>query len=166
MSDWYLLVTKPHKDAYAEEQLNNQGYTTYRPLVNHKKKVRGKIKEVEESLFPRYIFIQLKTGVDNWSSIRSTRGVLNIVRFGAEFAKVPEALIQKLQESEDANKKLAKDLDRFKGGDRVVIEAGPFIGIEGVFKQYKGDERVIVLLNVLQQATKLEIPLLDIEIVA
>ncbi len=65
MTSWYLIMSKPHKDAYAEEQLNNQGYTTYRPLVNHKKKVRGRIKAVESSLFPRYVFIQLKEGVDD-----------------------------------------------------------------------------------------------------
>lgn len=88
MNNWYLLVTKPHKDAYAEEQLNNQGYTTYRPLINHKKKINSKIKAVESSLSPRYIFIELKKGVDDWSSIRSTRGVLNIVRFRVNFAKV------------------------------------------------------------------------------
>lgn len=166
MSDWYLLVTKPHKDAHAEEQLNNQGYTTYRPLVNHKKKVRGKIKAVEGSLFPRYIFIKLEKGIDDWSSIRSTRGVLNLVRFGANFAKVPEALIQALQDNEDTNKKLAEGLDRFKEGDRVIIETGPFVGLDGVFDKYHGDERVIVLLNVLQQAVKLEMPLLDIDKVA
>ena len=87
---------------------------------------------------------------------------MNIVRFGMEFAKVPEVLIQILKDSEEKNRKLAEGLNRFKAGDKIIVDAGPFVGLEGVFDKYRGDERIIVLLNVLQQAAKIELSLLDV----
>ena len=165
-SKWYLIMSKPHKDAYAEEQLSNQGYTVYRPLISLKKKVRGKLKQVEESLFPRYLFIELKAGVDNWSSIRSTKGVLNIVRFGITPAEVPGSLIQFLKDNENACGEAAVDLNRFTSGEKVLIDSGPFAGLEAVFERYQGDERVIVLLNILNNVAVVNLSATEIDKVA
>ncbi|MCK5901820.1 MAG: transcription/translation regulatory transformer protein RfaH [Cocleimonas sp.] len=162
MPEWYLITTKPHKDSYAEEQLNNQGYITYRPLVKYKKKLKGKLVEINESLFPRYLFIQLKEGTDDWSPIRSTRGVLNIVRFGLKPAKAPASLIEMLKDNERINQEKATHLSQFKAGDQVRIECGSFDGLEAVFEKYNGEERVIVLLNIIQQQAALELSTLDI----
>jgi len=160
---WYLIMSKPNKDAYAEEQLSCQGYIIYRPVISVKKKVRGKIKKVEESLFPRYLFVQLKAGVDDWSPIRSTRGVLSIVRFGIIPAEVPNRLIQLLKQKENKNTAIAMNMNRFKQGEKIIIESGPFAGIEAVFKSYKGEERVIVLLNILSNISTLSLSLDMIE---
>ncbi len=163
---WYLIMSKPNKDAYAEEQLNNQYYTVYRPVINRKKKVRGKMKQIEESLFPRYLFVLLKEGVDDWSTIRSTRGVLNIVRFGITPAEVPSSLIQVLQQNESTNAEAVSDLDRFKEGEKVIIENGAFAGIEAVFKNYKSEERVILLLSILNNLATVNLSLDEIGKVA
>ena len=163
---WYLIMSKPNKDAYAEEQLNNQHYTVYRPVINRKKKVRGKMKQVEESLFPRYLFVLLKEGVDDWSSIRSTRGVLSIVRFGIEPAVVPNKLIQLLKQNEDISAGAVRDLDRFKQGEKIIIEDGPFAGLEAVFQNYKSEERVILLLNILNNVATVNLSLDEIGKVA
>jgi len=156
MGKWYLIMTKPHKDSYAEKQLNNQGYITYRPLIVKEKRIKGQIKKIEESLFPRYLFVQLEMGVDDWSSIRSTRGVLNIVSFGNKPTEVPDKVIAVLKKNEEINIKLAMQLDCFKCGEKVIIEYGPFAGLEALFDRYKqGNERVIVLLNILNNMASL-----------
>ncbi len=163
MRKWFLIVTKPHKETYAEEQLNNQGFETYHALFIQKKKIRGKLKSREASLFPRYLFIRLNEGLDDWSSIRSTRGVLNIVRFGTQPAHVPDELIAQLKASEETKRKIAEGLEKFKSGDKVIIDNGPFADVEGIFERYDKDERVILLLNILQQQEiPVSVSLLDI----
>jgi len=44
------------------------------------------LSEIEESLFPRYLFVQLDIGPQglDWGPIRSTMGVSRLVRFGVE----------------------------------------------------------------------------------
>lgn len=162
--DWYLLTSKPHKDDLAEFQLRNQGYEVYRPLAQRLRKKRGKMVKTVESLFPRYLFIHLDNGVaDNWAPIRSTKGVQNFVRFGVEAAQVPDSLIDALKDQEEALGDRAIDLDRFHDGDKVLINDGPFKGIEAIFKKYDGEERVMVLLEILHKQTSLYLPPVNID---
>jgi len=133
---WYVLMSKPRQDAYAEEQLNNQGYNTYRPLAVREKRFRGKRVKVTESLFSRYMFVELDDKRDNWEPIRSTYGVSSIVRFGSMPLSVPDALISNLRMRENQFQERAIDLDRFHQGEVVTIKAGPFQGLDAIFGRY------------------------------
>lgn len=154
---WYLLTSKPHKDSLAEHHLLNQGYTVYRPLAQRLKVRRKKQEMVIESLFPRYMFIELNRLDDNWSPIRSTIGVQGFVRFGELPTPVPLELIQYLRMNESSLSEKAIDLDRFHVGDKVIIKEGPFQGLTGIFQQYDGEQRAIILLEILRKATTLKI---------
>ncbi|PIE01283.1 MAG: transcription/translation regulatory transformer protein RfaH [Thiothrix nivea] len=157
LKNWYLLSSKPHKDALAEEQLLNQGYEIYRPLAQRLRKRRGKMLKVTESLFPRYMFINLDTLDDNWAPIRSTYGVNQIIRFGNEPAQVPDELIQSLKANEEKLGEKAIDLDKFHKGEQVILTDGPFKGLNGIFLSYDGEERAMVLLEIMHSQTKLGI---------
>lgn len=159
---WYVLMSKPRQDAYAEEQLNNQGYTTYRPLAMREKRFRGKLVKMTESLFSRYMFVELDAENDNWEPIRSTYGVSNFVRFGSLPLSVPESLIRSLQMRENQFQERAIDLDRFKQGDVVVIKSGPFEGLDAIFERYSGEERAILLMNILNEQAKVAVSPIDI----
>lgn len=154
--NWFLLTSKPHKDDVAEFQLRNQGYDVYRPLAKRLRTQRGKVITKTESLFPRYMFIHLDDGVnDNWAPIRSTTGISSFVRFGLEPARVPDELIASLKTQEALFGERSIDLDRYHTGDKVIITEGPFRGLEAIFQKYDGEERVIVLLEILHKSTKL-----------
>lgn len=154
---WYALTAKPHKDEMAEMHLRNQGYAVYRPLAKRLRKQRGKMVTCIESLFPRYLFIHLNGVTDNWAPIRSTKGVSGFVRFGATSLPlpVPTQLITSLQTNEEALGERAIDLDRFHKGEKVIITEGAFHGLEAIFQRYDGEERVIVLLEILHKLTPL-----------
>lgn len=152
---WYLITAKPHKDAFAEIQLSNQGYDVYRPLAKHLKTSRGKKVEVVGSLFPRYIFISMQDGIDDWGPIRSTLGVQSVVKFGLKAAKIDSTVINEIRAREDDLSDRAIDLDRFQNGQSVRIDKGPFNGLEGVFANYSGEQRVIILLDLLGKHTSL-----------
>lgn len=159
---WYALMSKPQKDAYAEEQLNNQGYTTYRPLAMREKRHRGKVIKVTESLFPRYLFINLDAVNDNWAPIQSTYGVSSLVRFGDLPLSIPDSLIDQLKQQENQFQEKAIDLDRFKQGDIVTIGGGSFEGLNAIFERYSGEERVILFMNILNEQSKVAVPVADI----
>jgi len=159
---WYLLTSKPRQDAYAEEQLNNQGYVTYRPLAVKKGRHRGKLIKLTESLFPRYLFIKLSRVEDNWAPIRSTYGVAGLVRFGDQPLVVPDLIISDLQKREIYFQEKGLDIDVLKRGDTVTIGAGPFRGLQAVFERYNGEERAILLMNILNEQAKVVVPSADI----
>jgi transcriptional antiterminator RfaH len=146
-----LIMTKPKQDALAEEHLNRQGYEVYRPKSTVHKKSRGKAVKQQESLFPRYLFIHLNDTDQSWAPIRSTKGVLQLVRFGNAPAKVSADLIQALREREQEHTAVQK---AFKAGDALRVESGPLFGLEAIFEQYDADERIIVFMNLLGQTQK------------
>ncbi len=154
---WFLFTCKPREDDRAELNLKNQGYTCYRPMIQVQKKRNGKQIRVEESLFPRYIFVQLSDGVGNWRSLLSTRGIAGVVRFGEQPTVIPQALIDEIKANEAQLKQNETPFLGLKTGDKVRITSGPFAFLEAVYQHSKGEDRVLVLLNILQQPQLIEL---------
>ena len=155
MSNWLLLQVKPKQEVRALENLQRQGGECYCPKILIEKLSRGKRIEVEEALFPGYLFINAQPEQNGltYTSIRSSRGVSKIVGFGAEPIKVPETLIEQIKYREQADSMgfMAKDLPQ--PGDNINILQGPFKGLKAVFSHTDGMQRSIVLINLLNQQT-------------
>ena len=143
MRNWYLIKTKSRQEHVAIKNLKNQEYSTYCPTVT--------IKNKHIVLFPGYLFIYLDKEKENWSPIRSTKGVVNFVRFGLNFAQVPDTVIKFLKANQLINKEKLKNLNRFKSGDKVQITDGIFKNCVAIFKSSKAEDRVILLMNILGQ---------------
>ena len=143
MKKWYLIKTKPRQENVAIANLENQNYHVYCPSA----KINNKI----VVLFPGYLFINLDQTIENWSPIRSTKGVLNFVRFGLSYAKISNQLISFIQDNEFNTTKRIKNLNDFKSGDKVQITDGVFKNCVAIFKSSKAEERVILLMNILGQ---------------
>ena len=154
---WFLFTCKPRDDVRAEQNLINQGYTCYRPVIQVTRTRRGKKQQTEESLFPRYIFVHLPDNEGNWRALLSTRGIAGVVRFGEQPTKIPQALIDEIKTNEQALKQSGTPVNALKTGDKVRITSGPFQFLEAVYQQSKGDDRVLVLLNILQQPQLIEL---------
>lgn len=152
-AEWYLLQSKPHQEQRALENLRNQGFECFMPLYSRERLRRGKREKIEEPLFPRYLFIRLDSIVSNWSVLRSTYGVTNIVRFGEQPARVPDAVIEAIAKRQHANVQI------FQSGDLVRITDGAFAGLEGVFERDDGDERVLILMELMARQQRLSFPI-------
>ena len=141
MKNWYLIKTKPRQEKIAKQNLENQGYGTFCPIAN----INNQLKV----LFPGYLFVQLNEKTQNWSPINSTKGVLHFVKFGLNFAKVPLSVIEFIKINQHITSEKLRNLNKFKPGDKVQISDGVFKNYMAIFKCYKPDERVILLLNLL-----------------
>ena len=149
MKHWYLVKTKSKQEDIAILNLENQNFHVYCPYAL--------IKNKNEVLFPGYIFIQLDKDTQNWSPIRSTKGVLYFVRFGLSYAKIPDNIIEFIKTNQLNTAEKLKNINKFKPGDKVQITDGVFKNCIAIFKSYKSDERVILLMNLLGQQQKLSI---------
>jgi transcriptional antiterminator RfaH len=150
---WYLIQTKPRQEGRAEEHLQRQHFECYRP-VKHGEKKRGSRAPSEEELFPGYLFIRMDQTNDNWYPIRSTRGVARIVTFGGLPVPVKDALIEQIRERLLA----PPPKETFQHGDTVRITAEGFNDVEAIFLTADGDERAVILLNLLQREQKVTLP--------
>ena len=147
MKNWYLIKTKPRQEKKAKQNLENQGYVAFCPIA----KINNKL----VVLFPGYLFVQLNEKTQNFSPIYSTKGVSYFVKFGLNFAKVPTSVIELIKTNQHITAEKLKDLNKFKPGDKVQISDGVFNNFVAIFKSYKSDERVILLMDLLGQEQSL-----------
>ncbi len=155
--NWYLLLCKPRQDARAEENLLRQGYSCFRPLLYREKLSGGRIRKVEESLFPGYLFIQL-SAQDNWTPLRSTRGVNRLVAFNGYPLPVSAKLVEQLRlRSQQVAVQTA--VPALQAGEKVRITEGPFAELEAIFHSMDGLQRAVLLLNMLNRQQTIRLPL-------
>ena len=152
---WYLVQCKPRQELRAVENLRNQLFPCYCPQHSAEKIRHGKKTVIQQPLFPGYIFINLCKLNDNWHSIRSTRGVLRLVTFANEPLAVPDEIIDRLQ----ARLSNADQQPMFAEGAPVTITDGPFKDLDAIFCKADGDERAIILLNLLHRQQRMKVPL-------
>jgi len=160
---WYLVFTRPRMEKTAVVNLGYQEYVSFMPFIRCKKRRNGKLVDVVEPMFPRYLFVKLNTTTDHWRPIYSTRGVTCMVRFGLEHARVPQSLIERLQALGDEEHILDVTPAGPKPGDKVRIADGSFAGLEGIVQARTGSARVRLLLEMLGQTTCVELDEKDID---
>lgn len=151
---WYLLRTRTAAEGIAQRYLERQGFCSYYPRLMRRTRIRGQRVRQLVPLFPRYLFLQLLIGLQDFSPVRATRGVVGIVRFGETFATVPDEIVDYLRSLEDPSTGLHQAEDgSFKVDSPVRITEGPFEGLQGTFLQECGEDRVLVLMTLLGHAT-------------
>lgn len=150
MKNHYLIKTKPQQESVAAQNLSNQGFDVFYP--------KAVIDNKTTPLFPGYLFIELDNQAQNWTPIRSTKGVSNFVRFGLNFASVSTQIINmiKVQQHQTIEKMIG--IYSHHKGDYLEIQTGAFKGQQVVFQNYKSSDRVTVLLKLIgqQQAVTLD----------
>lgn len=155
--NWYVIHTKPRQEQRALSNLQQQGYQCYLPMIAKEKLTRERINVIEEPLFPRYLFISLDSSRygQNWSPIRSTWGVSGLVSFGSEPAKVNSGLIDLLRQQEHS---LSEDPQRlFSPGESLLVAEGPFAGLQAIYQMASGENRAMVLIELMGKSAQMQI---------
>jgi transcriptional antiterminator RfaH len=143
---WYAVHSRPKQEIRAFENLQNQGFEAWLPMISLEKLRRGRLVEVSEPMFSRYLFIRLDTEHTNWAPIRSTMGVSRLVSFGNRPAPIADELIQALQQLPDrAPERLLQP------GQAVRMIDGPLKGLEAVYQQADGELRAMVLVDLMSK---------------
>lgn len=156
---WYVVQTKPHKEAVALENLQRQSYEAYCPHIVEARRKNQRWQKVAAPMFPRYLFVKLKAGVDNFSPIRSTLGVLRIVEFGFTPASISDQVISQIRRQEALVFDKSQSHPHWQPGESVEIVDGPFSGLRGIFEAQNGEERVIILLQMLGSSNRITLPM-------
>ena len=158
MNRWYAALCKPRQEMVAEANLANQGYAVYLPRLKDKHRRGGRWVDTVEPLFPRYLFVAAGLESQSLAPIRSTRGVSALVRFGGQPATVADYLIEALRKREDPATGLhGCTRPLFAPGAHIKLLEGPLAGLEGMFAAETGDERVVVLMELLGRLNRFEV---------
>jgi transcriptional antiterminator RfaH len=157
---WFAVHTHPREEELAAEHLRRQGFDGYLPRYLKRRSHARRVQMVPAPLFPRYLFVNFDIATTAWRAIRSTRGVVDLVRNGNHPIAVPDKIIAGIRERQDADGYvlLGKHLHLARG-DSFRIDRGPFASHLAIFEQQRDSERVIALLSLLGREVTVELPI-------
>jgi len=147
-SNWFLVYTKQREELRANQQLHNQGFITFLPIICKSKDYEN-LDSNSEIMFPRYIFVKLNTKIDTWHKINSTRGVSHIVMFGNSMAKIDTKIIHyMISKCDDQGIFYQRHISlEYEKGDEIIIEKGLLKNNKAIFLSKNSNERVKILLT-------------------
>ena len=146
---WSVVMTKPRQEPYAAARLSEQNFATYLPLVAKRDKLGKPIGTTP--MFPGYCFCGFQPE-QSIAPVRSTPGIISLVRFGHEVAIIQAEVIDRLQKMEAMLQANAND-GGLKPGDPVQVIQGPFAGYEGLASRVSAT-RIDVLMTIMGQAQR------------
>lgn len=156
---WFLLRCKPKQDKEAKQQVENQKFSVYQPLVTRQYKNRNKIGERVESLFPGYLFVRFNPHENHWQPLRYTRGVLGFVHYGNNLPPiVPLFKMDEIRAFEARMTGQVVQLYQYQAGAVVRVTETAYHDQTAIFQYYDGAGCVHLLLEFMQQLVPLVLP--------
>ena len=114
---WIVVTLKPNQSKRAEENLVNQGFTTFFPKITY----LNNEKSVTKDLFSGYGFVQF-TKYEKLLSINSTKGVSRVMRINDSIPQLADSVIENINKQlSNLNSQLAIRRP-FKKNDKVIIK--------------------------------------------
>jgi len=155
MPHWYSVYTRPCHEKRLLQELIQQNIEAFLPTYSVRRRWSDRYKVIEEPLFKSYLFVN----IDYEGRYRDTLrpyGAVDFVSFGGEPAQIPE------QEIESIRRLVTCELPYqphpyLKVGRRVRVRSGPLKGCEGILIRKKNLARLVLSINLLQQAVSAEI---------
>jgi transcriptional antiterminator RfaH len=162
MKCWYTLYTKPNAEYQVATSLQRRGIQTYLPELET---MNGHQQRVRKPFFPCYLFARVDFDTIGLSHIRWTPGLRCVVAFGEAPVSLSDEVINMIQHRlEELHAGGDQPLQPFQPGERVRITQGPLQGMLGIFdSQTTSSQRVQVLLTMLGQASRAQVPVAHLE---
>jgi transcription elongation factor/antiterminator RfaH len=151
---WYALQVRSRKESYVASQISGQGYECLLPMYKSIRNWSDRRKEVEQPLFPGYLFCRFK--FQQRRPVLFTSGVLQIVGTGRIPTPVSDDEIGALQVAVSSGV-ARQPWPYLEVGQRVRVNYGALAGLEGILVNLKGNHRVVLSVTLLQRSVAMEV---------
>lgn len=153
---WFALQVWTRKERGVTAHLEGQGYECFLPLYKSQRQWSDRLKEVDQPLFPGYLFCRFD--FQNRRPLVITPGVIRIVGMSDRPMQVEDHEIEAIQVA------LASGLPSqpwpyLEVGERVRVNYGSLSGLEGILTSFKGTHRVVLSVSLLQRSVAMEVDL-------
>ncbi len=159
MKRWYVVYTRARDEAWAAGNLTRQGFEVYFPKIRKEVRHARRIRSVLVPMFPRYLLVRMDTERQRWRSVNGTFGVSHIICQGEIPASVPDQVIAAIRGREDESGVVRLVPKGLKPGDQVRVREGAFADCSALLKEICGQERVILLLDLMGRSVRVNVPL-------
>ncbi len=160
---WYAVQTRARNEKAIASRLEEQGLTTFLPLVTEVRRWSDRKKKVVTPLFSCYVFVQLiASNHDERIRVCRTDGVFRIVSMRGEAIPIPDEQIASLRTV--VTQQVSWSEHSFlEIGQRVRIRDGCLQGVEGVLLAHNSDRTLIISVDAIQRSLAVRVEGYDVE---
>ena len=147
--DWLVVRYKINEHSRFKRNLLAQNFEFYIPRIftNTQNSSAKKIEVLEEALFPGYGFVRMAQ--TNLHALKYTLGLINIIRFGNQYAIATNLMINQLKDLEASSKIQPFTPKQITKGNIVTVNAGPFKGHIAKILATPAKDRASILITFL-----------------
>jgi transcription antitermination factor NusG len=151
---WFAIQVKSTHEKRVTSLLQYQTYECFLPLYTSRRRWSDRIKHVELPLFPGYVFSQFTPA--GRIPILKTPSVISIVGIGGTPTPIDECEISAIQRAVASGYGLSPH-PFLQIGQRVRINGGSLLGIEGMIADVRKRDHLILSVALLQRSVAVEI---------
>lgn len=151
---WYALRVRSRYENTVATHLQGRGYKPLVPLYKCRRRWSDRLKEIELPLFPGYVLCQFNPL--NRLPILSIPGVVHVVGVGRTPVSIDESEIAAIQAAVKSGLP-SQPWPFLQVGQRVRIEYGPLCGLEGILSNFRGRQRLVISVTLLQRSVSVQV---------
>jgi transcription antitermination factor NusG len=143
--DWCVVWAEARAEKRVAQRLLARGLDVWLPLLTHRRRWSDRWKDVQEPLFPGYLFVVMP--VEGYGALLQTPGVRTLVKHGGKPALLTGAYIASLRAAvadPSVSAEPAEERTRFVEGEAVIVQDGPLRGFTGSVVKVRGARRLLV----------------------
>lgn len=151
---WFALRVKPRAEKCVAAIARSKGFEEFLPLYQCRRRWSDRFKLVELPLFPGYVFCRLNPQFR--LPLLTIPGALYFVGLGRVPVPIDDAEVNAIQVLVQSGLR-AEPWPFLDVGQRVRLETGPLMGLEGIFVEARKQHRIIVSVSLLRRSVAVEI---------
>jgi len=155
-ASWYAVQTVPRHEKKVALELTAKGIDCFLPAVATVRQWSDRRRILMQPLFAGYVFARLAPASCNRIAMLRTNGVVGLVGARGTGTPIPENEIRSIRQLLDSRSPLAPH-PFLNVGQRVRVRGGPLDGLEGILQSIKGDQSLIVSVELIQRSVSLTI---------
>ena len=155
-ASWYAVSTRSRQEKVAASMLESLGIEKFLPLAMERHQWSDRKQVVNVPLFPGYLFVRIPMLREMQLRILKVPGVVRFIGNQSGPQAIPDAEIDGVQ-TVLSHRIPCTPCSIPKVGDRVRIFRGMFAGIEGTFVRSGSDTRLVISVEMIQQAISVQV---------
>jgi len=160
---WYALSVYARQEKAAYTEISDFGMEAFLPTSPIRRLWSDRIKQLEQPLFPGYLFVKLELTAERRIQLIRLRQVIDLVGKSWNYASsVPDSQINSLRLLL-SSAQLLEPTTRLIAGTEVMISQGPLKGTFGIIeREATGKRRIVVQVPLLGRGVRTELSVDDV----
>ncbi len=156
---WYAIRTRSRHEKLVHQQLDSRRVEAFLPLVERRRRWKDRWKNVDFPLFPGYCFARFP--YQDRLSVVTAVGVVQVLGINGIAIPVPDHEIEAVRQLVTCTLPLDPH-PYLKEGMEVEVVRGSLAGVRGILIRKGAHARLVVAINLIQQAASVELDAADV----